>query len=271
MFEPWLKRWHVRRDGAAIRTPTSDLLPVLTEDGAPAMLKRARAPEERAGIALMAWWNGDGAARVLAMSGDVLLMERATATTDLLECAHRNAAGDTAASDILCGVLARLHAPRAAPPPPLEPLSAWFDALQREAPRSGGVMATCAGIATQLLAAPRDIVPLHGDCHHRNVLDFGARGWLAIDPKDRFGERGFDYAQILCNPDLAHAAEPARFARQLPRVAHAAGIDPLRLARWTAARAALSAVWFMEDGDDAAVAHDLAIATTALDWLAAAT
>jgi streptomycin 6-kinase len=33
-----------------------------------------------------------------------------------------------------------------------------------------------------------------------DVPDFGARGWLAIDPKGLYGERGFDYANIFCNP-----------------------------------------------------------------------
>jgi len=30
---------------------------------------------------------------------------------------------------------------------------------------------------------------LHGNIHHRNILDFGARGWLAIDPPGRFEGR----------------------------------------------------------------------------------
>lgn len=34
------------------------------------------------------------------------------------------------------------------------------------------------------------MVTLHGDLHHGNVLDFGASGWLAIDPKGLKGERG---------------------------------------------------------------------------------
>lgn len=46
---------------------------------------------------------------------------------------------------------------------------------------------------------------LHGDLHHGNVLDFGPLGWLAIDPKGLHGESGFDYANILSNPDRASA------------------------------------------------------------------
>jgi streptomycin 6-kinase len=41
---------------------------------------------------------------------------------------------------------------------------------------------------------------LHGDIHHDNVLDFGARGRLAIDPKGLLGERGFEFAIFLPTP-----------------------------------------------------------------------
>ena len=51
--------------------------------GAPAMLKIATKEEEQRGNALMIWWNGDGAARVLAHDSDALLLERATGTRSL--------------------------------------------------------------------------------------------------------------------------------------------------------------------------------------------
>ncbi len=41
------------------------------------MLKVATEPEERRGADTMTWWDGDGAAQVLAHEGDALLMERA--------------------------------------------------------------------------------------------------------------------------------------------------------------------------------------------------
>ncbi len=270
MLESRLHAWQLVVDGEPFHTATSTLLPVRTRSGEAAMLKHAKAPEERAGLPLLAWWGGDGAVRVLAYEGDVVLMERVTGDRDLLQWATQDAVADLEASGVLCEVLLRLHAPRATRPPALAPLAAWFDALEREAARRGGLFSHCAQLARALLAStpPGDLVPLHGDCHHRNVLDGGARGWLAIDPKDRFGDRGFDHALILCNPDLKHAADPARFAAHLARVAAGASLSPARLAQWTAARSALSAVWFLEDGDAASADHDLAIARTALAWLA---
>jgi streptomycin 6-kinase len=60
-----------------------------------------------------------------------------------------------------------------------------------------------------LLATPHRIGVLHGDLHHASVLDFGARGWLAIDPKSLTGERGFEFANIFINPDLSDPTRPA--------------------------------------------------------------
>ena len=69
---------------------------------------------------------------------------------------------------------------------------------------------TAENVAAELLASPRDVTVLHGDIHHGNILDFGARGWLAVDPKGLVGERGLDYANLFCNPDTATATGPGR-------------------------------------------------------------
>ena len=270
MFETYIARWRLRPDGATIHTHGSDLLPVTTPDGTAAMLKLARWPEERAGAALMRWWNGDGAARVLAADEDALLMERATSARSLLQEAICGGGQDDHASETICGVLDRLHAPRSEAPPPLRPLADWFEAVRVQAARHGGVLSHCARVADALLAEPQETVALHGDPHHSNMLEFARGDWRAIDPKDRFGERGFDHAQILCNPDLPSASDPARMARQWPVVARHARLEPLRLLRWTAAHAALSAAWTLEDEDMAAAAHELATAETALKLLAEA-
>jgi streptomycin 6-kinase len=104
-----LRRWRLVLDGEVIVTPSSRLVPV-RRDGEPAMLKIAHEPEERFGAGLMIWWDGDGAARVLAHDDDALLMERAVDGETLAAMARGGR--DDAASRILCGVAARLHAPR---------------------------------------------------------------------------------------------------------------------------------------------------------------
>jgi streptomycin 6-kinase len=263
MFDRYLKRWNLTRDGIPIVTHSSDLLPV-RQDGRPAMLKIAREAEERRGAGLMAWWDGNGAARVLAHDGDAVLLERATGHRSLAAMARDGA--DDEASRILCDVAARLHAPRNRPLPDLIPLSAWFAELEPAAAKHGGILARAADMARSLLNDQHEIAVLHGDLHHGNVLDFGPRGWLAIDPKRLLGERAFDFANIFRNPDLEIAKAPGRLAHQATVIAEAARLDRARLLRWILAYAGLSAAWILNDGDDATL--DLTVAEIAAAELA---
>jgi streptomycin 6-kinase len=265
LFAPWLERWNLIPDGEVIVTPSSRLMPVRRHD-APATLKIALEAEERRGPILMAWWAGGGAAPVLAHEGDALLLERALGERSLAEMVHQGR--DDEATRIICKVAARLHAPRGSPPPPLLPLRQWFEALDPVAAREGGLLARAAAAARELLQAPQEVGVLHGDLHHANVLDFGSRGWLAIDPKRLQGERGFDFANILFNPDLEAATAPGRLARQASVAAEAAGLDRKRLLQWVLAFAGLSAAWFIEEG--ATPDFDLAIAEIAAAELAKA-
>ena len=106
---------------------------------------------------------------------------------------------------------------------------------------------------------------LHGDIHHGNILDGGARGWLAIDPKGLLGERTFDYANILRNPNEEIAKRPGRFAQQATVIAEAARVDRRRLLQWVLAFCGLSATWIYDDGDSPDL--DLAVAALAADEL----
>ena len=247
-FAPWLDRWELIPDGAPFETryTRSWLMPV-RQDGAPAMLKIATSPEEVRGAALMARWAGEGAARVLAREAEALLLERLPAARSLADMARAGA--DDEASRVLCAVADRLHAPRpGGPPADLCPIDLWFRALAPAAAAHGGVLNAALDAVEGLLGDPRDIAVLHGDLHHENVLDAGPRGWLAIDPKGVLGERGYDYATMLCNPDEAMALKPGRMARQVAVVAEAARLEPRRLTRWLLAHAGVSLAWCIADG-----------------------
>lgn len=263
MFDQYLKQWGLTIDGEAFVSLNGNLLPVRQGD-TPAMLKISQAPEEQAGSQLMAWWAGDGAAPVLAHAGEALLMKRALGSASLAQMVADGR--DDEATRILCAVAARLHAPRSTPRPALVRLEQWFDALWSAAATYGGVLEHSAKAARALFAAPQDAAVLHGDIHHGNVLDFGPAGWLAIDPKGLYGERGFDFANILCNPDDASAQAPGRFPRRIAIISQAAGIERHRLLQWVLAWAGLSATWMIEDGAEPGGRLALArLAASALD------
>ena len=223
------------------------------------MLKIALNQEEREGAHLMTWWAGEGAARILAHEREALLLERATGERSLATMARGGQ--DDAASAILCGAVARLHAPRAKPPPTtLAPLPVWFRQLAPAAASHGGVLVNSAAAAAALLASPREAAVLHGDIHHDNVLDFGPRGWLAIDPKGLFGERASTTAICSAIP-ISRRRRRRGGWRGARRRWRASGIEPRRLLRWVLAYAGLSASWTIDDGGDPSLA--LAIAQIA--------
>lgn len=245
---PYMQRWQLQPDGPAFETHSSLLMPVRYQ-GRAAMLKIAREQEEKFGGLLMCWWQGEGAARVLAWHDDGILLERAQGGLSLPQMVRDG--NDRQATAILCQVIARLHAPRAQPLPELIPLDQWFNSLWPAAQAHGGMLRLSATVAAELLTSPRELSVLHGDIHHDNVLDFGERGWLVIDPKRLYGERAFDYANIFCNPNYGIATDPDIFLRRVEQVCQLAGLDRQRLLQWILAWAGLSAAWFMEDGEAA--------------------
>ncbi len=102
--------------------------------------------------------------------GPAILIERAEG--DSLR-QRSIAGGDDACTTVLCQVLQRLHRPRSARPAELVCLRRWFaDLLQPgcAAATAGTVQITGGGCCVT-----KEIRPLHGDLHHDNVLDFGAR------------------------------------------------------------------------------------------------
>jgi streptomycin 6-kinase len=245
---PYMQRWQLQPDGQAFETHSSLLMPVRYQ-GAAAMLKIACEQEEKFGGLLMCWWQGEGAARVLAWHEDGILLERAQGSRSLPQMVRDG--DDRQATEILCQVVARLHAPRAEPLPELIPLHQWFNSLWPAAQAHGGMLRLSARVAAELLTSPREQTVLHGDIHHDNVLDFGERGWLVIDPKRLYGERAFDYANIFCNPNYGIATDPDIFQRRVVQICQLAGLERQRLLQWILAWAGLSAAWFMEDGEAA--------------------
>ncbi|CAN7177742.1 APH(6) family putative aminoglycoside O-phosphotransferase [Bosea sp. LjRoot90] len=255
VFAPWLARWALVPDGAPIRTHASQLLPVL-RDGQPAMLKLPEVEDERRGYLPLEYWNGDGAARLLARSenGEAMLIERATGMRSLAAMARSGAAGDDEATATLCDAIAALQKARGPAPAGLIPLDIWFKDLFPMAQERGGILARSAAAATELLAAQREILPLHADLHHDNVLDFEAKGWLAIDPKSVIGDRAFEYTILFCDPDLADpeppvATVPGYFERRLEIVLAKSGLERKRLLQWILAWCGLSTAWFLGDDD----------------------
>lgn len=268
-----LQQWDLVVDGAAITTPSSHVIPVRYR-ATPAMLKVPRVLEERDGGRLMVRWAGRGAAPVLLHDDDAIVLERALGPRSLTRwVAAGTAEDDDRATAVLCAVTGELHAVGdGVGQDDGVPLERWFADLLTGVAGHEGFLGRAAALAHALLDEQRDVVVLHGDIHHGNVLDFGddahAR-WRAIDPKFLVGDRAFDYANIVCNPSHTIATTPGRLARQVSVICEAAGLDHERLLRWIVAWTGLSATWYQGDPwmpdaqGEAAVAAVLAVGQSA--------
>jgi streptomycin 6-kinase len=206
--------------------------------------------DERDGAAFLRYLNGKAAVHVLAADDEALLMERADGARSLAAMALSGA--DDAASEILADTILQLHAPRPGPiPATLVPLEQQFAALFKRATEHD-VLARCATTARRLLETQREVVPLHGDLHHNNVLDGGPRGWLAIDPKGLIGECIYETANLLRNPwprgSLVHDA--GRMRRLADLYAARLGMDAARILAFALVHSGLGAAWDMDDGLD---------------------
>jgi streptomycin 6-kinase len=249
-FEHHLRVWNLEPDGAAIETPSSWLLPVRNSAGTAVLKVMKPASDEGNAAAFLRYLAGSGAVRLIAADGHALLIERATGLRSLTAMA--TSGGDVGAAEILAETVAKLHAPRASPPPDgLHPLRTWFASLfvrESELPLLG----RCAAVARALLGAERDLLPLHGDLHHDNVLDGGERGWLAIDPKGVVGERAYEVANLLGNPwphgEIVHDAD--RLRRLAALYAARLRLDVRRIIAFAFAHAGLAASWDMDDAGD---------------------
>ena len=255
MLEHYLNIWNLIPNGGLITTHSSLIQPVLYRD-TEAILKIPFSPDEKKGSKLMIWWDGMGAAKVYEHEDNAILMERITGDRSLKAMAGNNR--DDEATCIICGVADQLHALRNRELPELTPLDIWFNDLFTSAERYGGIFVECAELAAILLEQQPDITVLHGDLHHENILYSSERGWLAIDPKGLVGNRAFDYANILCNPDKEIALTEGRLSGQINVISENTGISRMHLLEWTAAWAGLSAVWFLNDDMDGSLPMEIA-------------
>jgi streptomycin 6-kinase len=250
LFQPYLRLWDLEPEGEPFATDFSWLCPV-RRGAEPALLKVLKpASDEGRGADLLAWYDGKGAVRLLRAAERALLMERAHGRQSLSAMAL--AGSDRQAAEILSATMLSLLAPRSAPPPQgLESLEQRFAPLLRA---TDAALQRAAASARALLAAPLDRVVLHGDLHHENVIDGGARGWLAIDPKGMLGERSYEAANILCNPAAAGAfvRRPERFRWQARHFGDSLAVPPERVLAFALAHAGLAICWSLEDGTDPA-------------------
>ena len=259
----YLQAWDLSDPKPLAETFTSNLYTVQAF-GHTAVLKilsQIGAADEGAGADALLWYSGQGAVQLLRHDPDAMLLEY-VAGPDLTDLVR--AGRDDEATKIIGNVLNKLHfASSADAPNNLTPLLHRFHSLFNAADKerdSTSLFGRGAAVAHAVLSDGRPAHVLHGDIHHENIRHHQVRGWLAIDPKGLVGDRTYDAANTLCNPDSMPAIvqNRDRLLRQADIMAHAIDVDRNRLLSFVFAHSCLSASWCIEDGHDPSHALNVA-------------
>lgn len=104
----------------------------------------------------------------------------------------------------------------------------------------------------------KDSIVLHGDIHHNNIGQSSTGDYLVIDPKGLWGNKGFDYVNIVCNQSQQVALAPGRLQTHLKLISSLSHIPYLTLLQWTLIWSALSAIWKQQDQLDATLPLEIA-------------
>jgi streptomycin 6-kinase len=162
---------------------------------------------------------------------------------------------DEEATNILAQVIGKL-AGHVAPAecPTVDDWGRGFDRYletdDRQIPRE--LIEEASALYRDLASSQRNVMLLHGDLQHYNVLFDNTRGWVAIDPKGVVGELEYELNALLRNPvELPEVfADPNTINRRLDTLTTLLDLDHTRALNWSFAQSVLSAIWGVEDGYD---------------------
>lgn len=184
-------------------------------DGTPVILKIcAPGGEYPAQAAALRLIDGDGAVQLLDSDpGDEVLLLECCEPGDLLSAQ----ADDDMATSIGASVVQHLWRP-VPPSHPFPTVLEWAQGFARLRARfdggSGPLPAALIDQAEQLYQelgeSMADLVVLHGDLHHDNILSARRQPWLAIDPKGLVGEPAYETSTFIRNglPDPLRVRRP---------------------------------------------------------------
>jgi streptomycin 6-kinase len=256
-LEPYISKWRLSDPQPLAQTATSNLFKVQTESGSAVLkiLSKVGAEDEKGAADVLLWYGGHGAIHLLNHDEGAMLLEYADGEnlTTLVKDGK-----DDSATQVIVDILKRLHRENQNNAPKgLISLDHRFRSLFKKAEQDGHAGASTifirgAVVAHDLLLDQTPTYVLHGDIHHENIRYHSVRGWLAIDPKGLIGDRVYDAANALCNPNsLPNTVQNRdRLLRQAGIMSTGLNINRERLLSYVYVHACLWACWSLEDGED---------------------
>ena len=229
------------------------IAPAVRADGTPVILKTCSLTDEFAhGLPALRLFDGRGIVRLLEWDEDqeVMLLERLQPGSMLASLVPEQ---DEQATSMLAGIMRQLWRPAPAghPFPTVEQLGQGLTQLRARydggyGPFPPRLVDEAMDLFATLCASAQEIMLLHGDLQHHNVLRAGD-AWLAIDPKGVVGDPGYEVGAMLYNPMPRILDVPdleRMLARRVAQLSEELGMERARIRGWALAKTVLTA-WDM--------------------------
>lgn len=192
---------------------------------------------------------GDGIVKLLDYdeTHQVALLEKLTPGHILTTITEDNAIAITA------NIMKAVWKPIINPPHTFPTTQQWFARLNRHIDLPEGfspdLLQLAKITADKLHNSLGELVLLHGDLHHGNILSSEHRQWRAIDPKGIIGEREYEVGAFLRNPtpELADTTiTPEQLQHRVNTFSQLLTLDKQRLIDWGFSQAVLAAIWCLD-------------------------
>jgi len=222
--------------------------------GEPAVLKILTSvgqKSEASAATVLKYFDSDGAVRLLNADDGGHLVEYLPGR-QLKELVANGQ--DLESTKAVCSVLNQLHKRSVPIPDGLKSMRGNFRPLFSTASSGNGdpLFAVGAEVAEKLISTEKEPCVLHGDIHHKNIIESKDRSWVAIDPQGLVGERTYDVANFFFNPDdMPSLVEtPERIRATCKLFSEHLSLDPKRILDFAFAYGCLSSAWCIEDGQN---------------------
>ena len=257
LLEEYLGFWDLSNPEIIEETPTSHVYKV-EKDQQPCVLKLYTAlgrKHEATGPEFLKICDSCSVVAVIEHNEGAALLEYIDGA-ELVTLIDSNK--DEQATRIIAQILNKIHRSPIPAAHNFKSLEEHMSAIFRHAKLdSPDIIKQAAPFARELLDNQREICLLHADMHHKNVMRHAQRGWLALDPQCAVGDRAYDCANTLHNPnkraDLTENHE--RLIGQAAIMGQEMDIKPQRIIDFAYIHGCLSACWTKEDdgyyGEDA--------------------
>jgi len=217
--------------------------PAITQRGEQCVFKCGLPNKELATeIAALQHYNSQGAIQLLDANAKQgwLLLERCQPGQRLASIEN-----DEKATRIAINVMQRLWKPIVTIAK-FSTIDDWLTKLKPAKPIPNRLIDAAQQMSKDLLASQSEMVLLHGDLHHDNILSSQREPWLAIDPKGVIGEREYEIGALIRNPQTTILTK-SLLNRRFDIISESTGFDRQRLLHWSIIQAVLAANWSIED------------------------